>query len=292
MDRACSGSEHSTLWLIKGGDTLKTFLGVFTLFFSLMTLSCVGLPRSISSSKAAKANDSAESRFWHSLPSHEGLVFIGGAGIRSNRDDSIKLALQDAARKISIFNSVEGQFVSYNKTGSSFFDYTTDTKTTLKFNEDYQGYVENLDFDPDVDVIQFENTIFVRVRYNGPDSVQIKYELSNRSGGSKPAWIDNPPKEISGYAVGVGFAGRRATHRDTVNASFEAAIFSIIREMSSQITGGDVNYQGNGAFDYRTTNDNTITARGILNSFYVLDTWIDKSNKTVWTLAVARVSGS
>ncbi|MFP3042894.1 hypothetical protein LQZ19_13835 [Treponema primitia] len=267
------------------------------IFFSLVVLSCASLPSKSSSPAvnpakkgAVQNSETAESRFWHSLPARDGLVFIGSAGVRSNRDDSIKLALQDIARKVSIFSSVEGEFVAHHKTGSGFFDFTADTKTSLAFNEDYQGYVESLDFDPDTDVIQYENSIFVRARYNGSGSIPINYELFNGTNGSKPSWIDNPPKEISGYTVGVGFASRRAVHRDTVNASFEAAIFSVIKEISSQITGGDVNYQGNGTFDYRTTNENTITARGVLNNFYVLDTWIDKSNKAVWTLAVARVS--
>jgi hypothetical protein len=277
-------------FLIKGSVMEKKFFSGIIVFLSLMLLSCVSRPsNNVSPNTAGLVNESAESRFWHSIPSYDELIFIGAAGVRTNRDDSIKLALQDAARKVSIFNAVEGQFVSYNKTGSGFFDYTTDTKTTLVFNEDYQGYVENLNFDPDTDVIQFENTIFVRARYNHAAPVQINYELRGANN-TRPFWVDNPPGEISGYTVGVGFAGRRATHRDTVNASFEAAIFSIIREISSQITGGDVKYQGNGAFDYRTTNDNIITARGALNSFYVLDTWIDKSNMTVWSLAVARAS--
>jgi hypothetical protein len=272
---------------------LKKLFSMITVSCLLLVLSCASLPFIDSSfplSVGVEA-ESAESLFWHSIPSKNELVFIGGAGVRSNREDSIKLALQDAARKISIFNAVEGQFVAYNKTGSSFFDYTADTKTSLKFNEDYQGYVENLDFDPDTDVVQIENTIFVRTRYSGSGSVQINYKPSRGKGDSRPSWIDSPPKEISGYTVGIGFASRRAMHQDTVNASFEAAIFSIIREVSSNITGGAVNYQGSGTFDYRTTNDNTITARGVLNNFYVLDIWIDKSNMTVWTLAVARVSG-
>jgi hypothetical protein len=236
------------------------------------------------------AIDTAGSRFWTSMPSGD-LVFIGGAGLRSNRDESIQLALLDIARKVSIFNSVEGQFTTYNKIGSSFFDYTMDTTSSLRFNEDYQGFAENLEYDPDTDIIQIENTIFVRARFKAPDPIAIPYRITAEYGSSRPLWIDNPPAEISGYRVGVGFAGRRAYHRDTVNASFEAAIFSIIKEISSQVSAGALNYQGSGVFDYRTTNDNMIIARGVLHSFYVLDTWIDPSNMTVWTLAIARTDG-
>jgi hypothetical protein len=73
-----------------------------------------------------------------------------------------------------------------------------------------------------------------------------------------------------------------------VNASFEAAIFSIIRTLSGQVASGAVNYQGPGTFDYRSANDTTVRTRGKLRSFYVLDTWTDPSNMGVWTLAIAR----
>jgi hypothetical protein len=217
-----------------------------------------------------------------------GLVFIGGAEIRSDRDESIMLALEDIARKVSIFHAVEGQFVSYNKTGSGFFDYTADTQTSLRFDKDYRGLVEYLEYDPDRDIIQIDNTIFIRAHFTGPGAVQIPYQLPSETGGAKPGWIDNPPSELAGRRVGIGFAGRRTSHRDTVNASFEAAIFSIIREMSSHVSSAVLNYQGNGFLDYRSANDTTIKARGVLTGFYVLDTWIDPSTKAVWTLAVAR----
>jgi hypothetical protein len=225
--------------------------------------------------------------FWDSTPSRS-LVFIGGASLRSNREESVNLALQDIARKVSIFNAVEGEFVSYNKIGSSFFDYASSVRSSLFFNEDYLGFVEDLDYDPEADVMQIGNSIFVRARLRGPAAVQVRPQGSRSAdGNSRPGWIDNPPADISGYHVGIGYAGRRGLHRDTVNASFEAAIFSIIREMSSQVSAGAVNYQGSGSFDYRSAHDTAISARGKLNSFYVLDTWMDPSNMSVWTLAIA-----
>jgi hypothetical protein len=219
--------------------------------------------------------------------SSQDLVFVGGANVRTNRDESINLALQDIARKVSIFHAVEGEFVSYNKTGSSFFDYASDTQSSLFFNEDYLGFTENLEYDPVADVMQVNNTIFVRARFKSPERIQIDYRTPPATGG-RPAWVDSPPAEISGYRVGIGYAGRRASHRDTVNASFEAAIFSIIRTVSGQVSAGTVNYQGPGTFDYRSTNDTTVSTRGKLNNFYVLDTWTDPSNMSVWTLAIAR----
>jgi hypothetical protein len=257
----------------------KNYLPPAILFLSFALSACSTPPP-----PPPESAGSAPVYFWNSLPAGE-LVFIGGAGLRSDREESVNLALQDIARKVSIFHAVEGEFVSYNKAGSSFFDYASSVRSSLFFDEDYLGFVENLEYDPDADVMQIDNSIFVRARFRGPAAVQIPYPLAGD--GSRPGWVDNPPAEISGRPVGIGYAGRRAFHRDTVNASFEAAIFSIIRGMSSRISAGAVNYQGSGSLDYRSANDATISARGKLKGFYVLDIWIDPSNMGVWTFAIA-----
>jgi hypothetical protein len=269
----------------KEGGRMKKNYGIPAMLGSLIMISACSSPP-----PAPESDGPAPVSFWNSMPSQD-LVFIGGANVRSNRDESIALALQDIARRISIFYAVEGEFVSHLKTGSGFFDYASDTQSSLSFNEDYLGFTESLEYDPGSDVMQIDNSIFVRARFKGPQTVSVHYELlSPAAGGAKPAWVDSPPKEISGYRVGVGYAGRRASHRDTVNASFEAAIFSIIRTVSGQVSAGATNYQGPGTFDYRSTNATTVKTQGKLSNFYVLDTWMDPSNKCVWTLAIAHAS--
>jgi hypothetical protein len=257
---------------------LKKYISPALLFFSCMISACSSLPPSPESS--------VPGNFWNSAPSGD-LVFIGGAGLRSNRDESIGLALKDIARKISIFYAVEGKFVSHNKTGSGFFDYSSGTQSSITYNEDYLGFTENLEYDPGADVIQIDNTIFVRARFRSPERIQIDYQAPSSVEG-RPVWIDNPPAEISGYRVGIGYAGRRARIRDTVNASFEAAIFSIIGTVFSQVSADAMNRRGSGTFEYRSAAGAAVSARGRLNGFYVLDTWIDPSNMGVWTLAIAR----
>jgi hypothetical protein len=266
----------------KGPSVKKNYIPLVLLVFSLVISACSSPPPS---SPENSPESPAQVNFWNS-PSGD-LIFIGGENVRSNRDESINLALQDIARKISIFHAVEGEFVSYNKTGSSFFDYASDTQSSITFNEDYLGFMENLEYDPAADIIQIDNTIFIRARFKGAERIQIDYRTPAPAGG-RPLWVDSPPTEISGYRVGIGYAGRRSSHRDTVNASFEAAIFSIIRAVFGQISADAVNLQGSGTFDYRSVSDATVRARGKLNGFYVLDTWIDPSNMSVWTLAIAR----
>jgi hypothetical protein len=261
----------------------KNYIPRAMLFFSFALGACVTRPASPPPASGAPT----PVYFWNSMPAGD-LVFIGGASLRSDREESVNLALRDIARKVSIFNAVEGEFVSYNKTGSSFFDYASSSRSALFFDDDYLGFVEDLDYDPAADVMQLDNSIFVRARFRGSAAVQAPPgDLLAGDGSSRPGWVDSSPEEISGYRVGIGYAGRRGLHRDTVNASFEAAIFSIIRAMSSQVSAGTVNSQGPGNFDYRTTNDSTISARGKLKGLYVLDTWIDPANMSVWTLAIA-----
>jgi hypothetical protein len=263
---------------------MKKYISPAALVFSLLINACLSTPPLVP--PPPEGGDPAPVSFWNSMPSRD-LIFIGGANVRANRDESINLALQDIARKVSIFHAVEGEFVSYNRTGSSFFDYTSNTQSSLFFNEDYLGFTDALEYDPVADVMQINNTIFVRARFKSPERIQIDYQTLPAAGG-RPVWVDSPPAEISGYRVGIGYAGRRASHRDTVNASFEAAIFSIIRTVSGKISADTLNYQGSGTFDYRSTNNTTLHARGKLNNFYVLDTWTDPSNMSVWTLAIAR----
>jgi hypothetical protein len=251
------------------------------LVFLLVTGACASAPE--------PEGEAGTVDFWNSAPDRN-LVFIGGANLRSNREESINLALQDIARRVSIFQAVEGEFVSYTKSGSSFFDYRSDTQSSLSFNEDYQGFLESLEYDPVADVVQVGNSIFVRARFKSPEPMTIRYEAPLPAG-ERPSWVDSPPAEIAGHPAGVGYAARRASHRDTVNLSFEAAIFSIIRTVSSHVSSDAVNYQGPGGFDYRSVNDSLVRTRGKLEGFYVLETWTDPSTMSVWTLAIASEAG-
>ncbi|MDR1058800.1 MAG: hypothetical protein LBL43_04555 [Treponema sp.] len=224
--------------------------------------------------------------FWTTLPSPDGLVFIGAAGIRSKTEESVQLALEDAARKVALFNGVEGSFTTHTNIGAGTLDYQSGARGSLAFAQDYKKYIDSFDFDEEKDVLRTETSLFVRVRY--PGSVPVAYRIPPRRGDEKPAWVDEPPLEISGYEVGLGYAGRRATHRDTVITSYENAVFAIIRNAAAAAGSRDVLYEGSGAFDYSAATQNEVRAYGSLSDFYVLDTWTDPASMVVWTLAVAQ----
>jgi len=216
------------------------------------------------------------------------LVFLGVAGIRSRRQESIDIALEDAARRVAIFKEVTGQFSTNLALGGRLLDYRAETNTSLYYDSAYSNYVEALEFDEDSDVFESENAIFVRVRY--PGSLHINFRPSPPGAGSRPSWVDNPPETIGEYTAGVGYADRRHAHRDTITMSYENAIFSIIRSFSAVAQSQSIDYRGDGFFDVSSTIRQQLDARGRLNEFYVLETWTNPSDKTVWTLAIAKGS--
>jgi hypothetical protein len=215
------------------------------------------------------------------------LVFYGVSGVLSHREAAIQLALEDAARKLAIYHSVEGRFTSNLNIGARFFDYQSETEASIDFDPDYKRYVDNLIFDPETDVHTANNAVFVYARYVPPSPVQIDYPVSLSKGNTMPAWVLDTP-EIPGYITGIGHAGRRGSHRDTVNSSYENAIYSILKNISTDVEGQTTNAQRDSGISYSATSSNAIRASGVLKGFYVLDFWVDPSTLAVWTFAVAK----
>jgi hypothetical protein len=230
------------------------------------------------------------SGFWDTAPSQEFLFFIGASAIRSKREESVRLALEDAARKVAMYYSLQGRYESHVETGSGFFEYRAGTVSSLIYDEDYLKYTEDLVYDSDRDILQWENSLFVRARYprageTSPPFTGVPAELS---AGAPPGWVNTPPGEIPGYVYGIGVADRRAYHRDTVNASCEAAVFSIIRNLSGRVRSGIVDARKSGAFGYSGAEEISTSSDLSIEGFYVLDIWIDPFSRAVWTLALAR----
>jgi hypothetical protein len=261
------------------------FAGV--IFVCCCFLSCGTTAPPDKGAAPGKADGLSEENFWNAVPVDNELIFHGTAGILSDRGKSIRLALEDAARKLAVFNAVEGRFYSYTRIGAGALDYRSETQTALNYDQNYKSYVESLSFDPERDVRQSGNAIFVRARYRSPVPVSIPPIPRSPGGREKPAWIDTPPL-IGGYLVGLGHAGRRSSPGDTVNVSFESAVFSIIKNTSTLMTGTTEDYQGSGVLDFSSSAGGGMISGGILKGFYVLDTWTDPQTWAVWTLAIAR----
>jgi hypothetical protein len=252
---------------------------IFALFLFVF-LSC----KSSASQVETPPQEAGDRGFWSTEPFFNEVIFHGAAGVRVDREESIRLALEDAARKAALFTRTEGKTIFYNKTGAGFWDYRSDTESILIYDEDYQKYIENFIFDSELDVLQDNNAIFVRTRYPSAGPVDIPYRFRSSRSAGKPGWIDEPPL-IRGYVAGIGYAGRRSSHADTVKISYENAAFAIIRNIYSTVTGNTADIQGPGA---SASQESEITAEAVLTGFYVLDFWVDPSSRAVWTLAVAK----
>ncbi len=246
---------------------------------SVVICACIGIPTaqapaavpSVGGASVSNAESLFEANFWNTAPSGGYLCFIGSSPSKVKEADAIKSALEDAAKKVAVFQTVEGTLTTSLHTGNSVWDYVNDSTTELVYASDYQKYTEDLVYDEAFDVIRVKNAVFVKTRYKAalPSGVSFR-----RQNSGEPSWIMNPPT-FKGYVTGVGYASSRTNLSNTVWFSFENTVLSIIKDLSATISNDYQNRQGGGAFDYRVTSGNTIYAHGMLNNFYVLDTWLD-----------------
>jgi len=234
---------------------------------------------------ACSVPPSASRDFWDTRPEAGELIFHGASPVYYNIDNSIKEALEDAARRVAFFKQVAGTYESITPPDSNgFLRGLSETNSSLSYNEDYKQYVDSLTFNREYDVFRNENTVFVRTRYKASLPVQMNYSPApSYHSPSMPAWVENTPI-ISGYIVGVGHSGRQSIHRNTIVNSYESAVSSMIKEIYSSINVGSSDLPGWGIFD----SGSEIKAKGVLFNFYILDTWFDPDKKAVWTLAIAR----
>jgi hypothetical protein len=260
-------------------------IAILALFFLLFLITCTSSPPPVVVNDVPAA---APVSFFLSLADENGLVFIGCAGRRSNQKETLQLALEDAARQIAVFHKVSGEFTIVNNTGSGAFDYVHDTSASLDYDiEGSKQYADSLQFNADTDTLETENTFFVRTTYRSALPFPVRYNPVHRLD-QKPDWVDNPPFDIEGYEVGVGYSGRHSSLSDTYKNSSYNAILDIIRGVNATSESSDTLYQGTDSlFGYKTSNDNTVHSYGVLTGFYVLDTWMDPREKSVWTLAIA-----
>jgi hypothetical protein len=263
----------------------------FTFFCCVVLFcGCAGMKAEPQLESPAEKIDPQQEILWEMFLSGfsrgEDPVFFGVSGVRLNRNEAISLALEDAARRIAFFDHVEGRLTQQELTGSGFLNYRSDSSGELYFSQDYRNLVEDLRFDPENDVFIHNQALFVRVRYPGAVLGGISYTPSRIDG--RPGWIDNPPAVISGYPAGVGYAGPHLFFKDAVIASYENAVFSIIKNVSTTLIVNESQSWGSGAFDFSATGSSQVVAEGALRGFYILDTWADPRTMAVWTLAVAR----
>jgi hypothetical protein len=214
--------------------------------------------------------------------SESGLAFVGVSPIYSSRDRSIQTALEDAARRLSFFGYVSGHITRTEQVGSSVFAFHVDQSYALQYDNDFEKYVDQLEV---IDVFEEGNAIFVNVRAGTSASVP---QYRGHSSGRRPRWINSVPV-IDGYLVGVGNSARLSSHADTVRKSYENAVIGIIENIAIQVNSAQGNYENiSSVFGFDMFSSNVSSAFCTLSGFYIIESWTDPSNFSVWTLAVAR----
>jgi hypothetical protein len=254
---------------------LRTAFGIFLVLFC----SCAGEPAPVAVPPVPEP--SPERRFWFTQADGEELIIIGSAARRVNRDEALALALEDAARKAAIHDRVTGIIRRREIQQTGFMGFSSDTEMELISPQDYGAYTESLNYNPDTDVLERDNAVFVRVHFPGVPGRGLAFTVSS---GNPPGWTGAPPS-FPGYQVGVGFSAAHQNLSDTVRASYESAIFSIVEGLSSMVSVSQADSNLGHVSSYATRSSD---ARATLTGFYVLEIWIDPQTRAVWTLAVAQ----
>jgi hypothetical protein len=205
------------------------------------------------------------------------------SGRQFRRQTEIDNALEDAARKASMYHGVKVIAESVHAVGSGLFDYYTYSNITIEYDEELEPYMDKLVFNPDRDVARGGNGVFISFTYPVVFPGRISYSFGRTPDG-RPGWISNRPGEINGFTAGVGFSPRQYRFQDGFTKSRESAAAAIVSQLSTTI-------------DSRNVSDTSIIqntlvinerSEGTLNYFVVLEIWVDPKNQDVWTLAIAQ----
>jgi hypothetical protein len=210
-------------------------------------------------------------------------VFIGVSPRLTNHEDAIQTALMDAAQRLSFFISVSGASIMYERAGSGTFGSYVHFDYRLEYDDDLDKFFDILEYDPQNDVFEFNNAVFVITRVK--TGISMPAFRGHFIGGDPPHWIFEPPSLIGGFSAGVGFAGPYLSHRDTVVKSYENAVIVIIENMEIHLTGEAYNYNESSIHNYAAVTQTS--ASGTLKHFYIIETWTDPVDLSVWTLSVA-----
>ncbi|MCL2809370.1 MAG: hypothetical protein FWD24_04805 [Treponema sp.] len=215
-------------------------------------------------------------------PSNNRLTVIGVSNIMTRREDEIISAREDAARKVAMYFGIHGIIESINSTGMNFFDYSHESDIELNYDNNFEKYIEQLTFDPQIDVLRTNEAVFVRFQHN-TTVTSLNYRATSTNG--RPNWTRNQNMpEIAGFITSVGFSRNQRRLKDTIFRSAEDAITRMIQDMSTTVNTREVSVAEHGS-------SSVIHARseGKINNFQIIEIWIDPVSRSVYSLAIARI---
>jgi hypothetical protein len=214
------------------------------------------------------------------------LTVLGVSSRMVKREDEITAAREDTARKVAVFYGIYGKVESTHRVGAYFFDYINDSQISLSYDNDYTRYIDQLTYDPQHDLLtSVDGVLLIRFQYAAA-ARSFDYRSVMAANG-RPNWIyyrDLP--QFDGYITAVGFAQNQRLFRNTVFRSTEAAAAKMLEELYMNMASNDTIV----AVQSSASGVNTIFAvsEGQLNSFHVLEYWVDPETGHCYTLAIAK----
>jgi hypothetical protein len=256
------------------------FIFIIPFFFS-----CAGNQASNSADANNIPSSSLQNQYktgyWITNSSDNGLTIIGISNPMVRRQDEIKAAKEDAARKIAMYFGVYGRIETISNTGGNIYEYTATTNADIIYDTNYEKYIDNLRFDEKNDVLITTEAIFVRFQY---DTSVTRINHNTGFINNRPDWINNRNMpDIDGYVTSVGMARNQRRLKDTVYKATEDAVIRMIQDLSTRINTKEVSVSGQGSSSYIRE-----VSRGNLNNFQVIEFWIEPETRYVYVLAIAR----
>jgi hypothetical protein len=220
-----------------------------------------------------------DSGYWVTRPAGGVITIVGMAGRRANREDAIRLAVLDAARKAALFHGVYAESAAVLNQGAGALDYFSDFDYWLELRRRPEELVDALAFDRERDVLEKNGMVVVRVRYAGVSEVPA-YASALDEG--VPDWTKRYTAAIPGFLTGVGYSKNKGTVQQTCQASYENALVSLLPQLSTRVDTDAVDASGG------RMSRSTIRSEGNLAEVMILETWFDRRVNAVWTLVAAR----
>jgi hypothetical protein len=220
-----------------------------------------------------------DSGYWVTRPSGGVITVVGMAGRRANREEAVRMALLDAARKAALFHGVYAESAAVLNQGAGTLDYFSDFDYRLELRRRPEELVDALAFDRERDVLEKNGVVVVRTRYAGVSEVP-PYKTVWQDGA--PDWTQRYAAAIPGFLIGVGYSKNKGSLPKTCEASYENALVSILPQLSTRVDTDAVDASGG------RVSRNTTRSEGTLAEVMILETWFDRRVNAVWTLVAAR----
>jgi hypothetical protein len=220
-----------------------------------------------------------DSGYWVTRPSGSAITVFGVAGRRRNRDEGVRLALLDAARKAALYHGVHGESAAVLNQGAGALDYFSDFDYRLELRRNPEEFLDALIFDRNSNVLEKNGVVLVRVRYTGVSDIPPYNSVLDNG---IPDWTKKYVVTIPGFLAGIGYSKNKGSFQKTCEASYENALVSLLPQLSARVDSETADLAGG------RVSRNITRSAGDLTGVMILETWFDRKVNAVWTLVAAR----